>query len=99
MTHTPTPWTTEDSRTIKTESGEFFLSYLNDKHGNSKWLQSYAELDANAQFIIKACNAHEELVGVLKGVLSHNRVLKQQYQFPDSLIRQIETAIAKAEKG
>ena len=70
MNHTLGPWTTDDSRTIKTQSGEFFLSYLKDKDNNSKWKAAYAELDANTRRIVHCVNMHDELLEALKNALN-----------------------------
>jgi hypothetical protein len=37
------------------------------------------------------------MLKVLKGVLSHNKALKEQYKLSPALIREIEMTITKAE--
>lgn len=51
--HTPGPWTLEAGRTFQTGSGEFYLSYGKDRHGNPKF-RDFCELDANARLIAAA---------------------------------------------
>ena len=51
--HTPGPWTLQAGRTIRTVSGEFYLSYGQDKHGNPLF-RGFCELDANARLIAAA---------------------------------------------
>ena len=66
MEHTKFPW-------IIAEQDKRFVYALNDKGYNrfSFLVQGDSEtpveeLEANTQFIVKACNAHEELVEALK---------------------------------
>lgn len=102
MNHTPHKW-------ILDEDGEPFIYQLNKAGTNLFYLNvqdgvidtgertSKAQLRSIAEFIYTSCNAHEELVATLKAVLHHNDALKNHYKLPNSLVRQIENAIAKAE--
>ena len=51
--HTPGPWKLQAGRSIKTISGEFYLSYGQDRHGNPNF-RNFCELDANARLIAAA---------------------------------------------
>lgn len=67
MTHTPTPWIHNLKRDRIESNGEKLLvngvALPCGNHPKS------TEATANAQFIVQACNAHEELVAALKGLL------------------------------
>lgn len=72
--HTPTPWLLDgrlvyslqdDARGRPTNR---FSAHLDPGFGRDG-LTPDTELDANAAFIVRACNAHEALVAALKGVL------------------------------
>lgn len=76
MEHTPLPWRIED---VRTPGGDYYWQIM----GSGKAVTSIhacregdttpeerAENDANAAFIICACNAHEDLVAALKWFFS-----------------------------
>lgn len=92
MTHTPTPWKVASNKMHVLDNEGLIIVYP----GGSR---TEATAKNNAQFIVQACNAHEELVKVLQGVLHHNNAVKEQYQLPNSLISQIEQALNTIEKG
>ena len=50
---TPGPWRLEAGRHFITSSGEFYITYGKDRHGNSKF-KDFCELDANAHLIAHA---------------------------------------------
>ena len=96
MKHTPTPWITNDELVIAgKEDGVLICECNTDPH----WEPS-ADGFANAEFIVKACNLHEELVEACKlaiaylntGAISNDKGLrikaKQAY-------KTIEQALAK----
>jgi hypothetical protein len=66
MSHTPTPWQIEErdcgGYKLADADGEF-LSYLCQSRYPDDRKDDEAE--ANAAFIVKACNAHDELVAAL----------------------------------
>lgn len=88
--HTPTPWRTILAPT-QIVTDDKVIATLNAD------LLAEGEKFANAEFIVRAVNTHDETIRALKGVLHHNNAVKDAYKLPESLIRQIETAIAKAE--
>ena len=51
--HTPGPWTVSAGRVITTRSGQFYLTYGKDKHGNPLF-KDFVELDNNAHLIAAA---------------------------------------------
>ena len=103
--HTPGPWELQAGRSFKTVSGEFYLSYGQDKHGNPNF-RNFCELDANARLIaaapetaaerdrLRAVNA--ELVKAIEHALSHDDALKPEYQLPASLSWELREAIKRA---
>lgn len=65
MTHTPTPWETREL-----SNGDWAISQKGAPTAHTTvhtW--NGKEGNATAQFIVTACNAHEELVAALKGLL------------------------------
>lgn len=63
--HTPTPYKLESGRCIVTKSGSFSI------HANDDWNKNWVELDQTVSFIIRACNAHDELVAACELVLAN----------------------------
>jgi hypothetical protein len=64
MTHTPTPWrVTKAYRITGGPQGHTYVASLD----NVKHL-SPEELEANAAFIVRAVNSHDEMLAALKGV-------------------------------
>ena len=70
--HTPTPWIATFSRTFTKGRRKFTLEQ--DPHHAHRWIGDLwlteglpdAVQDANARFIVQACNAHDELLAALK---------------------------------
>ena len=68
MTHTPTPWTVEPGDSIlKILSGGHRIADVGDA---PYWQRFTAEHEANAAFIVRACNAHDALVAALDEMLT-----------------------------
>lgn len=65
MNHTPTPYTVRD-RSSNPNNGTGWRDILakSSYDGNDMYIGE--ALEADAQFIVRACNAHEELVALLK---------------------------------
>lgn len=85
MNHTPTPW-----QVIPDYSQENVYR-LWDLDGNFHDDTSPETMDANACFIVRACNAHEELVKALKEmttILSNIQDTLTGYLTPDSTLDQ-----------
>ena len=78
--HTPTPWKYEVSEFDRNHSSDITIFAETAIHKNRKSiarvygegnLSSHtAERDANAAFIVRSRNAHEELVGVIRATLA-----------------------------
>lgn len=99
MNHTPTPWTLEQGNEhckLFSANGPTGWQFIGEIHTGHACNTDYRK---NAEFIVRACNAHEELVKALQGVLHHHAAVKPAYQLPDSLVRQITKALTTIEKG
>lgn len=85
--HTPTPWTIE---TVQTSVGFVYkigpFPWIGDKVNHACIYVDYNNnaptLKANAEFIVRACNAHDDLVDALEAVLEAYRdQMSQEYDF------------------
>lgn len=96
--HTPGPWKVSklDGRTINGKA------YRN-RAGNlvtpaiASIKERTGETEANAAFIVQACNCHDELVAALKMLI---RFIPDGWPMPlgySQVVAQAETALAKAE--
>ena len=86
MNHTPTPWTFIKSKT----SGLMHVESSIDAVQSGVHISSVTNKE-NAEFIVTACNAHEDLVKALE--------LAQTYledNAPHSALHVIKQAVAKA---
>ena len=91
-THTPGPWTVNKYSQIITPTREVLLvSGVALPSGNHPKIE---EADANAAYIVRACNAHEELVTALKIAVPELVAYYGKYHFAVNVCRY---AIAKAE--
>ena len=63
MSHTPTPWLYLNSPYVF-DSERNCIAVVDTDNASEK------RMEANAAFIVKAVNAHDELVAVLKGLLA-----------------------------
>ena len=92
-THTPGPWTVDKYSRIITPTREVLLvSGVALPSGNHPKIE---EADANAAFIVRACNTHEDLVKACKATIAH-----RGKDFLDNTIEPyagLVRAIAKAE--
>lgn len=73
-THTPTPWHMGDD---KHTSWFSILAMPKERGGAVKIIanmQTHANSEANAAFIVKACNAHQEMVNLLTDIELFMRV-------------------------
>ena len=94
MKHTATPWKINSGGQVVTLDGAIVIANLYQTGGNAK---------ANAEFIIQACNAHDELVGALKAAEQHldycgwGDTYERECAREQKLPNMIAKAIAKAE--
>lgn len=102
MNHTPTPWNTAEP-IHEYKSGSVWVSTVFAENG-PEWGKIAAEATApdremaraNAEFIVKACNAHKDLVTALKSILD-TQTMPTAVHAMDECYRIAKEAIAKAE--
>lgn len=83
--HTPTPWTCEDLHNICIINGK----------------QPFETQMANARYIVRCVNSHEELLEVCKALVRIAEQCKTKVENPEPIIRRIDQAqkaIANTEK-
>ena len=95
--HTPTPWSIGKRRWIT--SGDLDIARI---HSVSKIGE--AEAVANAEFIIRACNSHDDLVDTLQAVrwfflMGAVKARRDPNDAERKIISQVVDAIAKAKEG
>lgn len=92
-THTPTPWTQEKARYWKLLSeGKHFMS-VSFPSGVSDELTN----SANAAYIVRAVNSHEELLEALKQLANVTNQKGMNRVVVNSIVDRAWKAIAKAE--
>ncbi len=102
--HTLGPW--EITRG-KSPGGEIFLlSPIGRGPGRSRILASLDGLnaEANAEFIVRACNAHKKLLEACKEALKRFRLYEMHVDdepphHHSSFVVKLESLVAKAEEG
>ena len=67
--HTPTPWSVDATRLGIMAGYQSIAQAFRDK--NKTIADREAEAQANAAFIVRACNAHEQLASALLDCLSY----------------------------
>lgn len=84
--HTPTPWQLQDglsNRNITTSEGDCIarvdMAIEQDEQG--KWHPNHEVTEANAAFIVRACNSHEALVEALGYYVAQHR--KWRFDLPE----------------
>jgi hypothetical protein len=94
--HTATPWKAEKrnvecQRTILSAAGGYLAIIGNP------WTPYDDETEANAAFIVTACNSHDELLEACKEALKQLSERGHLYHEEQLAITKLEKAIAKAE--
>lgn len=73
MNHTPTPWAfrVESQTDAEAEKGEGLCTLFHQTPQGEQRITRKAQLlgEANAAFIVQACNAHAALVAAIEGLL------------------------------
>lgn len=77
MTHTPTPWNWHGPYM----TGAYKVSAMDaeDKLALRLYVEPSSNAEADAKFIVRACNAHDELVAALRCI---DAALNQNKTFP-----------------
>jgi len=97
MDHTPTPYAVETGDTIIGSNGGIVAIAFDAKPAGT--LRNKEQENANAAFIVRACNSHEALLAACDWVLRYAKNTPEgaQWMVSDpSGFRQFETAIAAA---
>lgn len=89
--HTPTPWEIREHNygNVRGAHGLFMVGN-NAPIADGIYGRNISEADANADFIVKACNAHDDLVAVLEKITDEmtrlNTVMKETWEEAQSLL-------------
>jgi len=90
QSHTPGPWYIHHNKVdIISSQDRFLIAHVSTEYRGN-------EYEANAEFIVRACNDHDELLTQLK-LAKSMLVAKSNIRIGD--LDEIEQAIAKAEGG
>lgn len=91
MKHTPTPWNVNQGR-ITADGVTVATSYA----PSNATVNSIALRDANAAFIVRACNAHDELVEILERARGVVQMVDDAEGGQIDLLSAIDARLAKA---
>ena len=95
--HTPTPWLADLLPAVITDARRFIIA-TTACADLSEAVESASQQRANCAFIVRACNAHEDLLEACKAVLCLADMLQPRYQKDAAgYLSQVRKAIAKAE--
>lgn len=102
ITHTPTPWKLENGHSIIADhpfkGAPVATTYKLADNGRA---QQQIPQEANASFIVRACNAHDELLAAATSALNLMRMTYSHAtdipKAADTVLPALEAAIAKAE--
>ncbi len=94
--HTPTPWRLEGDCVVSGDDTDYTL--VADCERDPVWspLLGVEETEANAQFIVRACNSHDDLLEACQAVSTSLGEFTQD-DTVDGMLMILEAAIAKAE--
>ncbi len=103
VSHTPTPWHFEESSLNGVPKGESFWLANDTEEGNTTahlllnkaGHKDDAQVRVDAAFIVRAVNAHEEMLEALKGAMMIVKALSSDND--THFVKLAEQAIAKAE--
>lgn len=103
--HTPGPWTVRRSRGVMGVSVERWAIDGPPQGLAGRWWVCTAESDeptdeANAEFIVRACNSHDDLLAALKELLEdpdYQIAIGGNPRAVDAMLARARAAIAKAE--
>jgi len=99
--HTPTPWRIDHrAKTAVVGSRNYVVAACGGYANNTRdQTELSEELEANAEFIVLACNVHDELVAALKALHACHRAFSNSENWTaldDEARAAAERAIAKA---
>ena len=104
--HTPTPWRVAEAWQFPDDAGRVFDAVVKRfKNGTESLVCSFEHSvfresqKANVEFIVRAVNAHEELVEALedaRNVIKHS-VRRDVFTYKQHILDKIDTALARVE--
>lgn len=101
MEHTSLPWEVGYHATGNKRDGCLVYDKESKVHIAGLWasLRPVGECDANAEFIVRACNAHEDLLKALNGIITAHELnlWKTTNGTDNAVLNKIKQAIAKAQ--
>lgn len=104
VTHTPTPWSIEDGEhgSITLSGGHHIadIPYWDEPGKPQDGWSTQGEAIANAAYIVRAVNAHEELLDACKTVVAHFEDVRKRATFKvaePEYVTKAKQAIAKVE--
>jgi len=103
MKHTPTPWEILGATIIIAPETAYICELCDPKPEANQKLElrspKWDEGIANAQFIVKACNCHDELLEALKNAkVAFDHMSRSERVMLVPVIGSVEAAIAKVER-
>lgn len=103
MEHTQLPWRSDGGAVIEDASGRIVACLLHDMCPEQTVFEHcQAEAYGNRDFIVRSCNAHDELLAACEELVRSTEVNgRPVWDFPrlDAAVRTVKAAIAKATKG
>ena len=99
--HTPGPWTRQQQPDIDANGNGYTWAIKAQASASYAQNPAYANSEANAEFIVRACNSHEELRKLLTAVLdsidrAHDGFVAEWTSDECELFNQARAAIVKA---
>ena len=102
MNHTPGPWHLNTYSVTNDDGIDRGFEIWGSNHSVAiipLKPENHSHAKANGEHIVHCVNTHDALVEALRGVLHHNNGVKEQYKLPQSLISQIEKALAEGKEA
>ncbi len=98
--HTPTPWTAHKQFVNGPHRVTIATTFQKgSSHSEVHFRISDAEAQANAAFIVRACNCHGELLAVLRKITTAAVAAATHGEKLDRIFHMANDAIAEATKG
>jgi hypothetical protein len=98
VAHTPTPWRVGHEGCIEGTQGDFSQGDLSFIPLASPWQEDawdgHPQAVANARFIVRAVNSHDELVAALGSLIPGNVSLSNE-RWPDSTVVPLEVTLGE----
>ena len=94
MEHTKVPWIEDRAGNVVTcdDGGALICECHQDPH----WQPDGVHMHPNAAFIVRACNAHDDLLAAGKAMLEALANCPGEFNYPVLIEIELRTAIAKA---